>query len=84
LIRAARIGSEDYCRETHLPRLLGYGAIPRPGAALLKLMELEADQNDSRKRDDTSYSIARHVDILVAMMGEARLLRDASPLAVVR
>ena len=78
LIRAARAGSEDYRRESHLPRLLGYGALPRPGAALMRLMEMEREQDDARRAEGASYSIARHVDLLVAMMGEARLLRDAS------
>ena len=39
LMRAARIGAEDYRRGVHLPRLLGYGVLPRHGAALIKLME---------------------------------------------
>jgi hypothetical protein len=29
LMRAARIGTEDYRRTVHLPRLLGYGQVPR-------------------------------------------------------
>lgn len=84
LIRAARIGAQDYQRDACLPRLLGYGALPRPGAALIRLMETEADLNDMRKRDDAAYSIARHVDILVAMMGEAQMLRDASVVQLAR
>ena len=78
LIRAARIGVEDYRRDSHLPRLLEFGTMPRPGAAIIRLMEMEAALNDARKTDAAGYSIARHVDVLVAMMGEARLLRDAS------
>ena len=84
LIRAARAGSQDYRREAHLPKLLGYGALPRPGATLMRLMEIEADLNDKRKADDAMYSIARHVEVLSAMMGEAQLLRSASTLRVVR
>ncbi|MGZ2257830.1 DUF6477 family protein [Roseobacter sp. A03A-229] len=75
LMRAARIGAEDYRRAVHLPRLLGYGVLPRHGAALFKLIELEADLNTQRTSGDTSYSLIRHVDVLIAMLGEARVLR---------
>jgi hypothetical protein len=75
LMRAARIGAEEYRRDRHLQRILGYGSAPRPAPALLKLMEMEAAINTQRISDDASYSLVRHVDILIAMMGEARLLR---------
>lgn len=75
LMRAARIGADDYRRNTHLPRLLGYGVLPRHGSALIKLMELEAGLNDQRVTRNTSYSLIKHVDILIAMVGEARVLR---------
>jgi hypothetical protein len=75
LMRAARIGAEDYRRAVHLPRLLGYGVLPRYGAALMKLMELEGDLNEQRLSGNSSYSLLRHVDILIAMVGEARVLR---------
>lgn len=75
LIRAARIGAQDYRRERHLQRLLGYGALPRPAAALLRLMEIEREMNEQRSGDEAGYSLTRHLDILIAMMGEAQLLR---------
>lgn len=75
LMRAARIGAEDYNRSVHLPRLMGYGVLPRHGAALLRLMELEADLNAQRTQKDASYSLIKHVDVLIAMVGEARILR---------
>ena len=74
-MRAARIGPDDYQRAAHLPRLLGYGMLPRHGAALMKLMELENTLNDQRRSGDTSYSLVKHVDVLIAMVGEARVLR---------
>ncbi|MGC3937133.1 DUF6477 family protein [Roseobacter sp. EG26] len=75
LMRAARIGAEDYRRSVHLPRLLGYGVLPKHGAALLRLMEIEAELNVQRTSGNASYSLIRHVDILIAMVGEARVLR---------
>lgn len=75
LMRAARIGAEQYSRTNHLPRLLGYGVLPRHGQALLKLMEIEAELNTQRKMSDAGYSLIRHVDVLIAMVGEARVLK---------
>ncbi len=75
LIRAARFGLMEYRRGTHLPRHLGIGALPRSGPALMQLMDLEQMLEHQRKKRDAGYSAARHVDILIAMMGEARLLR---------
>lgn len=79
LMRAARIGAEAYHRDSHLPRLLGFGVLPRHGTALLKLLEIEAELNAQRKASDAGYSLVRHVDVLIAMVGEARFLKTASP-----
>ncbi len=75
LMRAARIGVDEYRRDIHLPRHLGYGVLPRQGAALLRLIELEGALNELRLNGNSAYSIAKHVDILIAMLGEARILR---------
>ena len=75
LMRAARLGADDYRRDIHLPRLLGYGVLPRHVQALLKLIELEAGMNDQRLSGNAGYSLAKHVDVLIAMLGEARVLR---------
>ena len=75
LMRAARIGAEDYRREMHLPRLLGYGVLPRHAPALLRLIEIEGELNKLRQEGDSSYSLIRHVDLMIAMLGEARILR---------
>lgn len=77
LMKAARIGAEDYRRGVHLPRLLGYGNLPRHGAALLKLIEMEDVMNTQRKSDDSAYTLLRHVDVLIAIVGESRVLRAA-------
>lgn len=75
LIRAARFGADEYRRDRHLRRLLGYGALPRSAPALMQLMDLERTLDDQRRSSDAAYSITRHVDVLIAMMGESRLLR---------
>ena len=70
LIRAARIGAQSYRREARLPRLLGYGVSLRLGPTVVRLMALEAEMNEKRQNGDAGYSIAAHVDLLTAIMGE--------------
>ncbi len=77
MMRAARIGAQSYRRTAHLPRLLGYGVLPRHAPAVLRLMEMEAALEDMRIRDDASYSVVRHLDVLIALVGEARVLSTA-------
>lgn len=47
-------------------------------------MEIEAVLEDERKRADAGYSLIRHIDVLIAMVGEARVLRavNATPRSV--
>ena len=75
LIRAARIGVQDYCRQRHLPKVLGYAQLPKVPIAILRLIELEQKLNHQRCADDPSYPIARHIEVLIALMGEAQFLR---------
>ena len=77
LIQAARIGAVDYRREPALRRLFGSGALPRTGEALMQLMDLETELDDQRRNHDCAYSATAHVELLIAIMGEARLLRIA-------
>ena len=79
LVRAARMGAQDYRRDRHLQRILGYGALPRTAVALMRLIEMERGLNEQRLEDDAGYSLPRHVDVLIAMMGEAQLLRATRP-----
>lgn len=75
LMRAAMIGAENYRRRVHLRRLVGDCTLPRSGAALTHLIEIEAEMNAHRKMADASYSLIRHVEVLIAMIGEARVLQ---------
>ena len=74
LIRAARYGLMDYRRDRDLTRLLKGPRVPGPSQALSALMEQEARLEETRQSGDAGYSISRHVDILIAMMAEARLI----------
>lgn len=75
LIRAARLGARDYARDRHLRRILGYNSLPRPAPALLRLIEIERGMNEQRRENEACYSLTRHLDVLIAMMAEAQLLR---------
>jgi hypothetical protein len=79
LIRAARIGADDFRRDIHLPRLLGHGGLPRHITALSQLMEIEAAMNASRRADEASYSMIQHVEVMIAVIAEARILRASQP-----
>lgn len=77
LARAARIGAPDYRREAHLPRLLKLEKMPRHAETLLKLMELECEIDERRRSGEAAYSVARHVEVLIAIVAETALLRDS-------
>ena len=76
LVRAARFGLDDYRRDKALHRLLGEDGTLRPGEALMQLMDAESELNDRRLSKAADYSIARHIDLLTAIMGETRLHAD--------
>ena len=75
LVRAARFGMDDYRREVDLLRTLETDSLPRPGDALMQLIGIEEDYNTQRITNDATYSIARHIDALTAIMSEARTLQ---------
>ncbi len=75
LIQTARIGAASYRRDTVLRRLLGAGRCPRPAEALTRLLEIEAELDAQRRGGDAAYAATTHVEVMIAMMGEARILR---------
>ncbi len=74
LIRAARAGVEDYRRDRDLRRLVQVAGLPCPVRALELLLAEEARLNHARKTGDACYSVARHVSVMIAVLGEARML----------
>ena len=74
LIRAARFGLTDYNRDRDLKRVMKVTRAPSPAKAVDGLIETEARMEATRKAGDASYSVARHVEVLIALMAEARLL----------
>ena len=66
LVQAARHGIDEYRRDPTLDRLLGAGRPRRCGETVLSLLDLEADLDEQRRSEAAGYSIARHVDVLIA------------------
>lgn len=74
LIRAARAGAADYRRDRDLCRLLSGGPTPAPAEAVERLIAEETTLETTRRRGAAGYSPMRHVEVLIALMSEARLL----------
>lgn len=72
LIRAARFGLSDYRRDRDLRRLIDGPA--NPERLMPHLLSVEAQLEQTRRDGDATYSVARHIEVLIALMAEARLL----------
>jgi hypothetical protein len=79
LMRAAQIGVAEYKRVAHLPRLLGYGRMPKQSEAILKLIEIEKNLKALRKAGESADNPLRHIDVMITIVGEARDLRASQP-----
>lgn len=79
LVRAARFGLSDYDRARDLRRLLHLVDPPAPRVAASRLAEEEALLDQSRQEAAAGYSPARHVEILIALIAETRLISGAEP-----
>ena len=77
LMRAARFGLGDYRRERDLRRLVT--TIATPEETVPQLLSVEERLEATRLAGDASYSPARHIDVLIALLAEAQLLRRANP-----
>ncbi|NNK79046.1 MAG: hypothetical protein HKP40_10080, partial [Litoreibacter sp.] len=74
LVRAARHGLSDYDRKRDLRRITGHSSRTTPSALIATLIEQEEMIYEARRKGDGTYSIARHIEVLVALMAECRLL----------
>lgn len=78
LVRAARNGVALYRRGRDLRRLMG-GAedLPVPARALPWLSEREARMDAARREGLAEWDLQTHILLLIALMAEARLAREA-------
>ena len=72
LMRAARFGVVDYRRDRDLKRLIEVAASPE--TTVTRLLTEEGKMEENRRSGDAGYSIARHIDVLIALLAEARLV----------
>jgi hypothetical protein len=75
LMHAARFGLGDYRRERDLRRLVNASASPE--VTVPQLLCVERDLEARRLAGNAGYSPARHIDVLIALLAEAQLLRRA-------
>jgi len=61
-----------------LRRVLRGDPPAKPAAALVQLLEVEAIMNDDRIKKQATYSVAHHVEALIAIMVEAQTLHATS------
>ncbi|MDO8882390.1 MAG: DUF6477 family protein [Pseudotabrizicola sp.] len=72
LMRAARFGLSDYRRDRDLKRLVACPGSPE--ATVNQLLSQEGKLEENRQRGDAAYSIARHIEVLIALLAEIRLV----------
>lgn len=77
LMRAARFGLGDYRRDRDLRRLIHQSGSPE--VTVPSLLSAEEELEATRQAGDASYSVARHIEVLIALLAEARLLRRSVP-----
>lgn len=73
LMRAARFGLGEYRRERDLRRHVASAASPED--KVTTLMSVEAKLEATRLAGEAGYSVARHIEVLIALLAEAQLLR---------
>ena len=58
-------------------RILKSEAPAKTGEAILRILEIESEINECRIANHAKYSVAEHVEVLIALLGEARIHRAA-------
>jgi len=76
LVRAGNIGAQTYRRGPALRRILGRTTLSRSAVVLLQLIDIEADLNARRKKTDAGYNPVRHIEVMIALIAEAALMRE--------
>lgn len=80
LVRAAKAGLSAYSRKRDLRRALKCEELPRPGAALSRLIAEEERLDQARRADAADYDVQHHLLLLIALIAEA-ILGSASSVA---
>lgn len=78
LIRASQIACKEFVRERDLKRVLGSTKIPKPGAALDTLSQIESRMDTARREKAAGYNVRAHIMVLAALMTELRFCRPSA------
>ncbi|NNE87345.1 MAG: hypothetical protein HKN27_04655 [Silicimonas sp.] len=73
LVRAAQVWLPDFNRDRSMRRIFPGMVPPTPGRGFEALIEQEQAIDQIRREGAASYSAARHIEVLVALIVEARL-----------
>jgi Family of unknown function (DUF6477) len=72
LVRAARHAMQDYVRQRDLDRLLPLADPAVSADVFSALLAAEAGLERTRRAGLMSYSVSRHIEVMSALMAEAR------------
>lgn len=72
LVQAANHGLDHYERSVDLKRIIGTEGSEPTRKMLMTLVDKEAQLEHFRRSRDHAYSVASHVDVLIALIFEAR------------
>lgn len=73
LMRAARFGLAEYRRDRDLRRYVKQTTSPED--TVTSLLSVEERFEATRIAGDAAYSVARHIEVLIALLAEAQLLK---------
>lgn len=71
LLRAAKFGLSEYCRERDLSRIIPHHSSSDATVKQLLSKELQLEQN--RLNGEINYCVTRHIEVLVALLAEVKL-----------
>ena len=74
LVGAAKIGLEWYRRERDLTKVIHAMTTPAPERAVERLAAAEQELEEFRVAGRANNDVQRHIAVLTALLGEARLL----------
>jgi len=79
LVSAARHGLSDYNRKRDLARLTGQSPRRTSTSIIENLISQEEELEEVRRSGDASYRVSQHIELLVALMAECRLIPRRVP-----
>lgn len=82
LVRTARYGVVDYRRRKSLRRLFPGERLECQSQILPRLLETEAALDLARRDGTATYSPARHIETLTALIAEAKAVNELNPVQV--